>query len=100
MEFKTYTDSNTLIMSFESGEPFNANILIDAEKCFKELDNDKDISVQLLGNIPFEILAYVLEVSMFCQMNILIPDDERGYNFLIDLKDKKKLKTKIRRDYG
>ena len=97
MLFIPNIETNSFILSFDDVEPFNENILIEAEAGFIQLDNQIEINVQLLGNVPIEILAYVLEVSKYCKMNILIPDDERGYSFLIDLKEQLKLKTQIRK---
>ena len=83
----TTEDSNTLIMTFSEDDPFDAGILENAQKGFMTLDQHEIINVILNGLVPIEILAYVLEVSNYCNMIVTIKEDEKGFAFLSHLKD-------------
>lgn len=93
--FKTHTDSNTIDMCFSEDDPFDASILEKAQEGFISLNPKEDINVNLIGPVPIEILAYVLEVANHCNMIIDIMDDEKGFAFLSHLKNTQNVKIEI-----
>lgn len=79
-------ENNTLVLFFSDNQPFNANILVDTQSSFEQLDRFKMVYVKTIGNIPLEMLAYLIEVSKYCTMNLEV-DDEKGFTFMKQLKE-------------
>lgn len=94
-EFSLLKDENKFVMVFKKNQPFDENILIRAQSFFEQLDRFKKLYVDIHGMIPLEILAYVLEVSNYCNMIVTIFDDDKGYGFLNQLKNNIKSNVKL-----
>lgn len=87
--------NNTLVLFFSDDQPFNVNILVDTQSSFEQLDRFKMVYVKTIGNIPLEMLAYLVEVSNHCTMNLEV-DDEKGFTFMKQLKDHSGSNVKIK----
>jgi len=87
-------NNNSLTLSFKTDDSFDNDILITLEKKFKGLDQHKQLSVYINGFAPLEVLAYIIEVSKYCNMVIFIAD-EKGYEFLNHIKQEHIINVEI-----
>lgn len=83
----TTTDTNSIVMKFYDNDKFNPGILEDAQSAFMQLKQHVNITIDAYGNIPIELLAYILEVSNHCDLELNIHNDDKGYAFISHLKN-------------
>lgn len=81
-------NKNSLEITFYDKTPFDKDILVKIEYCFKKLDPSFLILIDLYGNIPIEVIAYIAEVNNHCQLLCIIHDDEKGKAFFKTLLNK------------
>jgi len=87
-------NNNSLTLSFKTDDSFDNDILVKLSRLFKKLDQHKPLDVYINGFAPLEVLAYIIEVSKYCNMIISI-SDEKGYEFLSHTKQEKNITVKI-----
>lgn len=86
MKFVTNIENQIIDCYFEDLEKFDKDILVKMEKEFKKLLPSKEIYVNLHGNVPFEIIAYVAEVQKHSILTANFIDDVKAKDFYKTLK--------------
>ena len=89
-------EDNNLKLEYEDDEAFDADILIHIEKMFELLDPKKPIVAEIKGQVPIEVLAYMTEISKYCDLTVVIPDDKMGRTFIEQLKMQNNLNIKVK----
>ena len=85
---------NSLALSYDEEEEFDAFILVKHEAAFVKLSPLDHITITTHGFVPLEVSSYICEVSKHCAGIILqIHDDKSTYDYIVDIIRKNNLKN-------